>query len=108
MVYSNLDAEEFSQHPIRPFDPQGARDIFAFNNAYNDFVSFIKQELNRIIDESASDLTARKSLARLKFLYHQARTKIDAYAYHTGYALKPPYRYARSSGYPRGYHPMDI
>lgn len=108
MVYTKIDAEYFAEHPIRPFDPHGSRNIYGFINEYNDFVSYIKSELARIIEKADSDLAARKSLAAVKSLYHKARTKIDNYAYHSGNALLPPYRYARSSGYPRGCHPFDL
>lgn len=100
-------AEEFVKHPIRPYDPHGQRDRFAFNHAYDDFVQYIKSELEYLIGAGTSDLDARRQLALLKSQYHEVRTKIDNYAYHTGTALLPPYRYALSSGYPRGKHPYD-
>lgn len=101
------EAEEFCKHPIRPYDPHGQRDRFAFNHAYDDFVQYIKSELHELIRADKSDKVARTTLARLKSQYHEVRTKIDNYAYHTGTALLPPYRYALSSGYPRGKHPYD-
>lgn len=101
------EAEEFVKHPIRAYDPHGQRDRFAFNYAYDDFVQYIKSELELLIGAGVSDIDARRKLARLKSQYHEVRTKIDSYAYHTGTALLPPYRYALSSGYPRGKHPYD-
>jgi len=102
------EAKEFVKHPIRSYDPHGARNRREFTNTYDAFVSYIKYELNRIIDANANDLASAKSVAELKHDYHTVRTKVDNYAYHTGTALLPPYRYALSSGYPRGKHPYDL
>lgn len=101
-------AKEFSEHPIRSYDPAGQKNRFAFNHDYDDFVSFIKSELRELIRANTSDTDSVKTLANLKTMYHQVRTKVDNYAYHTGIALLPPYRYALSSGYPRGMHPYDM
>lgn len=102
------EAEYFVAHPIRSYDPNGARNRYEFTNTYDAFVQYIKYELNRIIDENLNDDNARKLLADLKRMYHELRTKVDNYAYHTGTALLPPYRYALSLGYPRGMHPYDL
>lgn len=106
-VMTHEEAEEFVKHPIRPYDPVGQRNTFAFNHSYDDFVQYIKQELELLIGANISDIDSRRRLALLKSQYHEVRTKVDNYAYHTGIALLPPYRYALSLGYPSGKHPYD-
>lgn len=91
-------AEEFVRNPTRSYQANNPyQDRTEFRNTYSSFIEYIKHELNRLIESNNSDLDARRSLAILKSQYHEVRTKIDSFAYHSGIALLPQYRYNKSS-----------
>ena len=84
------EAEEFVKHPTRTYQTYNPyQDRTEFNHTYDAFIEYIKYGLNEIITRNSSDLEARRSLALLKSQYHEVRTKIDSFAYHSGIALLP-------------------
>tara|TARA_B100000459_G_scaffold25622_1_gene12454 strand:+ start:300 stop:629 length:330 start_codon:yes stop_codon:yes gene_type:complete len=91
------EAIEFSENPIRAYDPHGARSNNSFMVMYHSFVLFIRQECQRIITANSSDLTQRRRLAEIKSMYYKVREKVDNFAYHSGVALLPKYTYNLSS-----------
>ncbi len=93
MAYTYEDAREFSEHPIKAYDPFYTRDITMFDYHFSMFREFLIRELKAIIrdiDEGTIDpncFDTRKEIANLKSLWYTVHKKCQAYASHTGINL---------------------
>lgn len=93
--YSYEDAREFSEHPVKTYDPFGARDFAMFDSHFDMFKKFLITRLREIIHDietfksDPDSLVIRKEIADLYKLKHQAVSKCHAYALHTGIHLMP-------------------
>lgn len=91
--YSYEDAREFSEHPVKAYDPFYTRDFAMFDYHFDMFTKFIIKSLRGIIhsieqgDLAPDSLATRKQIADLYTMRHNVETKCHAYALHTGINL---------------------
>lgn len=79
LIDSVSEAEQFSEHPIKAYDPFYTRDIHLFNSHFNDFMLFLKGLV-------ASN-TDTHSLNYINNLYYDCIFRIMVYEKATGVSL---------------------
>ena len=91
--YSYEEAREFSEHPVKAFDPFYTRDFAMFDYHLDMFKKFLITRLRNIIDEletfqrDPESIETRKEISNLYSMKHQVVSKCEAYALHTGINL---------------------
>lgn len=91
--YTHEDADEFSRHPIKAYDPFYTRDFAMFDYHYDLFKRYLVRELRIIISDIETEkvdpnsLETRKRISYLHSMRESVERKCKAYAYHTGINL---------------------
>ena len=91
--YTYEDAREFSEHPVKAYDPFYTRDFAMFDYHFDLFTKFLIKSLRGIIHSielgeiDPDSLATRREISNLYAMRHNVEVKCNAYAYHTGINL---------------------